>query len=99
LTTSDVGMSMLRYVERAKSAFYWTSNDTKPLLTIDAFIKAAQIRKDASRSWLQQLDKISSSDTRAIIDRVPEEEMSDTAKEFTQRILDLNRKRLLATGG
>lgn len=96
LNTKDPGMSMERYVERAKSAFYWTPNDTRPLSTIDAFRIAAQWRPDAARTWLQKLEGISSSDVRAIIDRVPREEMSDIAKKFTQQILDLNRQRLLA---
>ena len=95
LNTKDIGMSMERYIERAKSAFYQTQKDTKPLSTIDAFIIAAKRRPDAARIWLQKLEDISSPDVRAIIVRVPHEEMSDIAKGFTQQILDLNRQRLL----
>jgi excisionase family DNA binding protein len=96
LNTKDTGMSTMKYVERAKSAFYRTQDDTKPLSTIDAFRIAAQWRPDAARTWFQKLVEISLPDIRAIIDRVPHEEMSDIAKEFTQQILDLNRQRLLA---
>jgi len=96
LNTKDIGMSMERYVEKAKSAFYRTPNDTKPLSTIDAFRIAAQRRPDAARVWLQKLKGIPLPDVRAIINRVPQGEMSDIAKEFTQQILDLNRQRLLA---
>lgn len=96
LITKDIGMSMQRYVERAKSAFYQTQNDTKPLSTIDAFRIAARWRPDAARTWLKKLENVSLADVRGITDRVSHEEMSDTAKRFTLQILDLNRQRLLA---
>lgn len=97
LNTRDIGRSMDRYVQRARSAFYSTARDTKPMSTLEVFREAAIIRPDAARFWLSKLEKISLSDTRSIIDRVPKEEMSDIAKEFTQRIIELNKQRLLAT--
>ena len=54
-------------------------------------------RREAARFWLGKLEQISSPDTSLIIDKVPTEEMSDIAKEFTQAILDRNRERLLTT--
>jgi len=97
LNTRDVGRSMEKYVERARSAFYGTSSDTKPLSTLEVFREAAMRRRDAARFWLGKLEEISLSDTRSVIGRVPKEEMSDIAKEFTQEIIELNRLRLLAT--
>jgi excisionase family DNA binding protein len=96
LNTKDIAMSMERYVERAKSAFYKTRSDTKPLSTIDAFRIVSQRRPDAAKAWLQKLGRISPSDIKTILDRVPRKVMSDIAKEFAQQILDLNRQRLLA---
>ncbi|TET42294.1 MAG: hypothetical protein E3J66_03855 [Dehalococcoidia bacterium] len=63
--------------------------------TLEAFREAAMRRRDAARFWLSKLEEISLSDTKSIIDRVPREEMSDIAKEFTQEIIELNKKRLL----
>lgn len=97
LYTRDIGRSMDKYVQRAKSAFHSMPDTTKPLLTLEAFNEAAMRRRDAARAWLNKLEKISSSDTRSIIDRVTKDEMSDVAKEFTHRIIELNRQRLLAT--
>lgn len=97
LNTKDVGRSMDRFVQRARSALYSTPNDTIPLSTLEAFNEAAMTRPDAARFWLGKLEEVSLSDTRSIIDRVPKEEMSDTAKEFAQRIIELNKQRLLAT--
>ena len=95
LNTRDIGRSMDRYVQRARSAFYRTASDTKPMSTLEAFREAAMRRRDAARFWLSKLEEISLSDTKSIIDRVPREEMSDIAKEFTQEIIELNKKRLL----
>ena len=95
LTTRDVGRSMEKYVERARAALYLMSNSSKPLSTIDAFQKAASKRPEAARSWLKQLEGISSSDTRSILERIPKTEITEVAIEFTQKILELNRERLL----
>jgi len=97
MNTRDIGRSMDKYVQRARSAFYNTPGDTKPLSTLEVFREAAMRRRDAARFWLSKLEEISLSDTRSIIDQVPKEEMSDIAKEFTQRIIELNKLRLLAT--
>lgn len=97
LNTRDRGRNMDNYIKRARSAFYSKPSDVKPSSTLDAFREIAKKRRDAARSWLKRLEMISSSDTRAILDRVPKEEMSDIAVEFTQKILDLNRERLLET--
>lgn len=95
LTTRDVGRSMEKYVERARSAFYLTQNSSKPLSTIDAFQEAASKRPEAARLWLKQLEGISPSDTRSILERIPKTEITEVAIEFTQKILELNRERLL----
>ena len=85
------------YVQRARSAFYHRASDTKPMSTLEVFSEAALTRPDAARLWLSKLEKISLSDTRSIIDRVPKGEMSDIAKDFAQKIIELNKQRLLTT--
>lgn len=95
LNTRDINRSMDRYVQRAKSAFYNMPGATKPLSTLKAFSEAATRSPNAARFWLNKLEKISPSDTRSIVDRVPEDEMSDVTKEFTHRIIELNKQRLL----
>ncbi len=97
LNTRDINRSMDRYVQRAKSAFYGTPTATRPLSTLEAFVEAAKRNRDAARCWLDRLEKISPSDARSIIDLVPQGEMSQVAKEFTHRIIELNRQRLLCT--
>jgi excisionase family DNA binding protein len=96
MNTRDIGRSVNQYVQRARSAFYNTPDDTKPLSTLEAFREAAKKRPAAARFWLNKLEAVSLSNTRLIIDRVPKEEMSDISKEFTQKIIDLNKQRLLS---
>jgi excisionase family DNA binding protein len=96
LTTKDINMSLGKYVERARSAFYNTPNDAKPLLTFEAFKLAAAGREYSARSWLNKLENVTEAEIKTVIDRVPGEEMSQVAREFTWKILDLNKNRLLA---
>ena len=96
MNTKDNARSVDEYVQRARSALYNAAGDTKPLPTLEAFRKAAVRRPQAAKFWLSKLQGISLSDTRSIIERVPNKEMSDIAKEFTQRIIELNKRRLLA---
>ena len=97
LDTRDTNRSMDRYVQRAKSAFYSMSDAAKPLSTLEAFSEAAMRSPNTAGFWLSKLEQVSPSDTRSIIDRVPEDEMSDVTKEFTHRIIELNKQRLLDT--
>lgn len=96
LTTKDVNMGVGKYVERARSAFYQAPNDVKPLITLEAFKLASNGRGVAANAWLKRLEHISEADIKGIIDKVPSEEMSQISKEFTKKILELNKKRLLA---
>ncbi len=96
MTTRDSGRGMEKYVERARSAFYANESEKKPLPTVVVFQETAMRKRDAARQWLNKLEAITPSDTREILDRVPKEDISNVAIEFTQRMLELNRQRLLA---
>lgn len=94
LTTKDVGWSIDKFVQKARSAFYEKPNDPKPLSTLDAFHEAAKIRPEAARFWIECLEQVPSEDIRRILDRVPNDEMSSITKEFTQTLLELNKQRI-----
>ena len=96
LATKDKGRRIEKYIERARSAFYSGEQVGKPLYTIDAFKEAAGHRRSAAKSWMDRLGGIPQTETKRIIDMVPQDEMSEIAKEFAQRILDINRERLLS---
>jgi len=96
LKTKDVGRGMERFVERARSAFYRTPSDIKPLSTLEAFNEAASRRPDAARFWINRLEQISFLNITGILDKVPSDELSDVGKEFTQKLLELNKQRIVS---
>jgi hypothetical protein len=96
LTTRDRGRSMERYVARAKSAFFLSPSDPKPMSTLDAFNYAGKVRPAAARRWLESLAKVSWQDVQIIFEQIPRDLISDAAIEFALKILTLNGERLLA---
>lgn len=96
LTTRDKGRSMESYVERATSPFFALPSNRKPMPTLTAFSDAAKTRPAAARSWLDRLNAVSSRDTVFVFDEVPPDRICGTAVDFAQRMLELNRQRLLA---
>ncbi len=99
LTTRDKGRSIERYVERAISAFYSSPSSNKPLSTLDAFREAGRIRPEAADSWLERLKRVSLQDIVRIFEQIPQERITPVAIAFAQRMLELNRQRLLTLQG
>lgn len=95
LETKDKPRSIERYSERARSALYLTRSSNRPMLTIDAFKAIANIRPKAALFWQNKLKEILVSDTVTIINKIPVRIMSETSREFTIRLLELNRERIL----
>lgn len=98
LATRDAGRSVERYVERARSALCNSSDDVRPLTTLEVVARAAVIRPAAAAFWLDRLAFISDDDTETVLSEVPERIASTVAKEFAVKVLELNRRRLLAGG-
>lgn len=98
LTTRDKGRHIKAYVERAASAFYAPPpNSEKPLSTLVAFCEAGKLHREAAQIWLDRLKSIPPQATRAILDQIPKNLITQITIEFAQTMLDLNRERLLAT--
>jgi len=95
LTTRDRRRDMDRYVARALSAFFSSPTSSQPMPTLDVFREASKLRPLAARAWVDRLSQISDNDVRSIIDQVPGNRISDAAKGFAMKMLDLNQKRLL----
>jgi hypothetical protein len=98
LSTRDEGWSINRYVERTGSAFYPQTGD-RPLTTYQAFAEAAKILPRAGKAWLQRLEAVPLTAMTAIFEQIPRELISQPAVEFGQKMLELNRERLLALKG
>jgi hypothetical protein len=99
LSTKDIGCSIESYVCKARSALYPnTSADVKvkPYLTYELFEIVWRSQPEAGNAWLNRLRQISMDSVRETISRIPNQYMSEIAKEFTARLLHLNITRLLA---
>lgn len=95
LITADRGRSVKVFAGRARSAFYGTATDSRPLRTYAAFWEFLQMAPRAS-VWLDRLSAISSFQVEAILQQVPALRMTKISKAFTMELLETNRGQLLA---
>ncbi|MBA3991922.1 MAG: HipA-like protein [Cyanobacteria bacterium DS2.3.42] len=96
IESNDANFSVSGYAFRSRSAFYAAATDNHPMSTFDAFSSAAKSIETAAAYWLKQLGNVSDAEVRAILSRIPEEFMSQTASRFAQKMLEFNQQRLLA---
>jgi hypothetical protein len=95
LNTRDVNRQVAAFVRKARSAFYAQPTDTKPLGTYEAWRAFAALSPSAKTTWLDRLRAIGEDDVARQVAEVPEGRMSPVCREFTQRLLQENKKRLL----
>jgi len=95
LNTKDYGRSVVYYTSRARSGFYRSITDTHALTTYDAFLEISKLRADACRYWLMKLEHLKYSDFVHIFNEVPDAIITDPAKHFALKMLEVNRARLL----
>ncbi len=95
LASKDKNRQVSKFAAKARSAFYDQVSDTRALGTHEAFWQFAKKSPGAAQGWLKQLELIETGSIQAILDKVPEQRMSKTAKEFTLQLLLVNQQRLL----
>jgi hypothetical protein len=95
LGSDDHRRNIVNYVNRAASAFYDSSEAPKRLKTADAFFYAARRKPQIAIRWLERLLELKDRNMEALLDKVPQTEISETAKRFAIEILRQNKKRLL----
>ncbi|CAK0739151.1 conserved hypothetical protein [Gammaproteobacteria bacterium] len=96
LDTRDQGRHINSYIKKARSAIYAGKNETKPLLTIDAFNYAAHRRPRAAKFWLDRLKQINITECRITFEQLPVSVgISEVGIDFSLTLLRLNRDRLL----
>ena len=95
LRSKDVRRQIPHFSQRARSSFYRDSEDARPVSTFEAFADFARRAPDAARIWLESLNGVTPDEIRAIVDEVPSERMSPIAKQFTIKLIVVNRERLL----
>ncbi len=96
LKTRDQGHSVERYVERARSALYARVGE-KALTTLVAFEEAAKLPevREAKAYWFGRLAAVGLADFREIFENIPVPEITEPAREFALKMLEINRERLL----
>ena len=95
LTTRDPRATVDAYARRAKSALH-APGESKPLTTMEAFQRAAILRPDAARVWLDRLRSTSPEQWERVISQIPQATMSEPARQFAAVMLDCTRSALLA---
>jgi HipA-like C-terminal domain len=98
LTTRDMRRGVDQYVDKALSAFFSSPTSSKPMTTLDVFSEAARLNPRAAKAWLERLTEISENDVARIFDQIPNDRISDAARRFAMKMLELNQKRLLKLG-
>ncbi|MGL5905850.1 MAG: hypothetical protein ACRCZA_03880 [Shewanella sp.] len=95
LATRDKNRQILAFVNKARSELFLSPSDKKPLLTVDAFNCAGEIRPEARKYWLRQLINLSDACIVGIFARVPDACISASARHFACEMVKENKKRLL----
>lgn len=95
MATKDQNRSVAAFASRARSAFYANPGESKPLTTLDAFRAFAEYSKTAGDAWLSRLESISDDLVLGLLQRVPDDRMTEPCRAFTFQLLSINRQRLL----
>ena len=95
LNTTDKQRDISSYCRKARSAFYPDGGTGKPLSCMMAFEYACRFDSGATTYWSNRIAHISTNSFRQLIRQVPEQCMSQAAREFTLAVLQENHKILL----
>ncbi len=96
MTTSDRKGDIQSYCYRGRSAFYLSNKAPKPMSTVAAFVDVARGEPEAAEYWLNALRRTTIDDYREIFDKLPATWITSTAAEFSLKMLEINRLRLLS---
>ena len=95
LTTKDRNRQIAFFARKARSAFYADSTEQQSLSTVRAWRAFADHAPIAAGVWLARLAEIEAATIERLIAQVPPDRMSAVCREFTLRLLEENRRRLL----
>jgi len=95
LNTRDKNRTINQFLSKARSELFNLKTDKKPLFTVDAFFKAVSKREQARKHWIYRLQQVKENEIREIVSNIPDNVMSETAKEFAIQMVLGNMKRLL----
>lgn len=96
LSTKDKGYSVQSYVGKARSGFFSSRTSLKAMSTLDAFSECAKANTRAALYWLDRLYALTDSDFANVLYSIPDDFISQPAREFAHAMLITNRNRLLS---
>jgi len=96
LRTRDAGYTVEAFVRRTKSALFASTGGQKPLTLLEAFAEADRRCPRAGAYWRSRLSGLDESVLDGALDRLPLERCGPIALSFVKRMLECNRRNLLA---
>jgi hypothetical protein len=87
--------SVESFADKAQSKLYLDLRAAKPLSPLEAFRQATKDLLETRHAWLDQLRRISDEQVRGIIDRIPNERISQPARDFAHALIRVNKARIL----
>jgi len=95
LVTKDNNRKIDKFVRKARCELFRLKTDKKPMLTTDAFFEAVKDRSSAKDYWLGKLRDLTDDIIEEIFSQIPDNVISDVAKQFALQMVLENKKRLL----
>lgn len=95
LTTRDANRGVAAFVRKARSAFYATIGDAKPMFTVEAWKAFAMRTPQAASIWRERLGQITEQTIEQLLREIPPHRMSAVCRQFTMELLTENQKRLV----
>ncbi|WP_157833203.1 hypothetical protein [Oceanospirillum maris] len=93
METKDLGQRIEKYVTKSRSQLLNAKG--KRVKNLELFEIFRSINKPASDAWLERLKKLTPENIKEIIEKIPNNRMSRTSKEFTLKLICANRSNLL----
>ena len=84
------------YVEKALSAFFSSPTSSKPMPTLDVFKEASRSGRSRRKRGLTDYRKSQKMMLHDIFDQIPVDRISDAARRFAMKMLELNRNAFLS---
>lgn len=96
LYTKDKGRTIKSYTARAKSWFYLRQEKSSRLKVIDTFINFGAYYPEAYKAWITKLINIENCEFAKIINKIPNELMSEVSKKFALEMIKCNKDTIIS---
>lgn len=96
LESRDHGFRVEAFATRARSALYADETQRRPMGTLAAFRAWSARAPGAAEHWIRRLEAIDEAQVEAMLRRIPPHRISAIGRDFTHRLLSVNRSRILS---